>query len=254
MHHINLDQRNNTCSTCCCDPISMRAGETRLVVLNYAPWTVPIMANGGGQGLVPTPQLSIVENDDACHNDAIDGVAAPSVIGDVFVTNTALAVSTDLTLDLKSDVTPADNTFEFTLAPVSGPYHGSLVDSPLSGEGWLYRPEQGYIGYDQFWVEIKDAQSRKIIRPINITVGAANYIPPKGWGEKAAMGLQIDRSKLRVNQAQQTVSFPLYLPPSNDAETIDACRRYRITVKAFARDCENEFSHITCLDVTSTRC
>lgn len=254
MHHIDLDQRNNTCSQCCCDPISLRAGETRLVVLNYAPWTIPIIGNGGGPGLIGTPQISIEENDDSCHNDAIDGYAAPSTIDAVFVKNTALAVSTVLELDLKADTEPADNTFEFTLAPVSGPYHGTLTASPKNGEGWEYTPNQGYVGYDQFWVQIVDAQGRKIIRPVNINVGAAQDIPPFGWGEKAAMGVQINRSKVRVNQQQQTVSIPIYLPQSNDAQTVDGCRRYRITVKAYANDCDNEFTHITCLDVTSTRC
>lgn len=254
MHNINLDERNNTCSTCCCDPISLRAGETRPVVLNYAPWTIPIVGNGGGPGLIPMPQISIVENDSSCHNDAIDGFAAPSVIGDIFVKNTALAVSTELTINLKDDVIPADNTFEFTLVPVSGPHMGMITASPKSGIGWKYKPNTGVIGYDQFWVQIKDAQGRVIVRPININVGAATDIPPAGWGAAASMGLQIDRSKIRVNEQRQTVSFPIYFPPSNDAATIDGCRRYRVTVKAFARDCDNEYSHLTCLDVTSARC
>lgn len=254
MHQINLDQRNNTCSVCCCEAISLRAGETRPIVLNYAPWTIPIIGNGGGPGLIPQPQITITENDDSCHNDAIDGMLAPATLNQVFVKNTALAVSTDLTLDLKADVTPSNNVFEFTLAPVSGPYHGTLTASPKSGEDWVYSPVAGFVGYDQFWVEIKDAQGRKIIRPVNINVGAATDIPPKGWGQQFALGLQIDRSKIRVNPAQQTVSFPVYFPPSNDEQTIDGCRRYRVTIKAFARDCENEYTHITCLDVHSARC
>lgn len=255
MHVIDISDRHNdsSCSTCCCEPINMRAGETRLVTLNYAPWTIPIMANGG-PGLVPTPQVTITENDDSCHNEAIDGFAAPSTTGLYFVTNQAIAVNTPLTFNLLTDVAPAGNAFEFALHPVSGPYHGSLVATPANGNQWIYQPANGFVGYDQFWVEITDAQGRKIIRPVNINVGGATGIPPKGWGQAASMGLQIDRSKMKVNQKLQTVSFPMYMPPSNDASTIDACRRYRATIKAFARDCEEEYSHITCIDVTSARC
>jgi hypothetical protein len=230
----------------------MRAGETRLIVLNYAPWTIPIMANGG-PGLVPTPQVSIAEDSESCHNDAIDGFAPPTTLGSFFVTNLDLEAATALTMDLGSDVAPAGNTFEFKLHPVSGPYHGSLTATPETGE-WVYMPEANFTGYDQFWVEIVDGQGRKIIRPVNINVGGAEGNPPPYWGESKAMGLQIDRSKMRVNQTTQTVTFPAHMPPSNSADTIDACRRYKATVKAFARDCETEFSHITCIEVTSQRC
>lgn len=231
----------------------MRAGETRLMVLNYAPWTIPIMSNGG-PGLVPTPLISIVESEDSCHNEAIDGFAAPGVLGNVFVKNTALAANTELTLDLLSDVSPDSNTFEFRLHPVSGPSHGSLTDMPAGGEGWKYDPEAGFVGFDQFWVEVTDGQGRTIIRPVNINIGGATGNPPPGWGASKSMGPQIDRSKMRVNQTTQTITFPMYMPPSNDADSIDACRRYRATIKAYARDCENEFTHITCIEVTSQRC
>lgn len=256
MHAILIDDRHNQrggCATCCCEPISLRAGETQLVTLNYAAWTIPIMANGG-PGLIPTPQISIVEDATSCHNDAIDGFAAPATGGDIFVEPLALAINTTLTLDLTDDVTPANNAFEFTLHPVSGPYHGSLTASPLSGTSWVYEPAAGFTGYDQFWVKINDAQGRTIIRPVNINIGAATTIPPKGWGPAAAMGLQVDRSKLKVNSNLQTISFAIYMPPANDAETIDACRRYRATIKAFARDCDEEYTHITCIDVTSAGC
>lgn len=254
MHAIVITDRHNdsSCSTCCCEPMSIRAGETRLVTLNYAGWTIPIMANGG-PGLVPSPQVTIQENAESCHNEAIEGFATPTTLGEFFVTDLDLEAGTALALDLKSDVSPANNTFEFTLHPVSGPYHGALTAMPASGE-WEYTPDANFTGYDQFWVEIIDGQGRKIIRPVNINVGDAEGNPPVGWGAAKAMGLQIDRSKMRINSGLQTVSFPMYMPPANNADTIDACRRYKAILKAYARDCENEFTHVTCIEVTSQRC
>jgi hypothetical protein len=159
-----------------------------------------------------------------------------------------------LTVDLSTDVAPAGNTFEFALHPVSGPYNGSLTATPENGTSWVYKPNPGFVGYDQFWVEITDGQGRKIIRPININVGAATGNPPPYWGENRSMGVQIDRSRARYNRAMQTIDLPIYMPPSNDAETIDACRKYRITVKAYAQDCDNQYSHLTCIDVRSGKC
>lgn len=255
MLRIDIEDRHNNlggCAVCCCEPVSLRAGEVRLVTLNYAPWTIPIMSNGG-PGLVPTPEFSIAENNEGCNNSAIDGFAAPATTGLYFVTNQALALNTPLSYDLKDDVSPAGNTFEFRLVPVAGPYYGSLT-TPLNGTEWVYTPESGFKGYDQFWVEITDAQGRKLIRPVNINVGAADTIPPKSWGQNAAIGVQIDRSKVKINSQMQTVSFPLYLPPSNDCETIDGCKRYRVTIKAYGADCENTYSHITCMDVRCGGC
>lgn len=256
MLRIDIDERSNNqggCAVCCCEPISLRAGEDELVTLNYAPWVIPILSNGG-VGLMGTPEFSIEENSDGCSSSVIDGFAPPTTTGLYFINNQAVAVNTALTFDLKTDMSPAGNTYEFRLHPVAGPYHGTLTASPLNGNSWIYQPQQGFVGYDQFWVDIKDAQGRKITRPVNINVGGATAIPPKGWGQNAAMGLQIDRSKVKINSAQQTLSFPIYLPPSNGCDTIDGCRHYRATIKAYAQDCDNTYSHITCIDVRCRSC
>src|SRR5262245_26735315 len=47
--------QNAACGTCCCETINVRPGETNLMVINYAPWAVPIM----GKGLGCDPQFDI---------------------------------------------------------------------------------------------------------------------------------------------------------------------------------------------------
>lgn len=253
MHYINIDEKANGCAVCCCAPIGLRPGETRLVTLNYAPWTIPIMANGG-PGLVPTPEFAVTEDAASCSTAVIDTFAPPSVTGDVFNVALTTPANTAAALDLLSDVEPAGNTFEFRLVPLSGPYHGALTAMALDGAAWEYEPNQGFTGYDQFWVEITDAQGRKLIRPINIEVGAAQGVPPFGWGPAAVIGLRIDQSTVKLDQRQQTLSFAVSLPPSNGCETIDGCKRYRASIKAFARDCDRLFSHITCIDFHCAKC
>lgn len=253
IHDNHHGAQSGSCAVCCCEPLSLRAGETRLVTLNYAPWVIPIIA-GGGPGLVGIPDFSIEENSDACSTSAIDGFAPPEVLQTFFVAVQNIAVSTDLQFKLSDDLSPAGNAYSFKLVPVSGPYHGALIASPLDGDEWIYSPSAGYVGYDQFWVEITDAQGRTIIRAVNINVGGATGVPPKGWGPSASMGLQIDRSKIRVNRSTQTVAFPLYLPPSNSCDTIDGCKRYRVTTKAYAQDCDTTFTQISCIDVRCGGC
>lgn len=253
MHYINIDEKSNGCAVCCCAPIGLRPGEVSLITLNYAPWTIPIMS-GGGPGLVPTPDFSVVEDAGTCSTSEIDGFAPPSVGGDVFNAALALAVNTPLELDLVSDVAPAGNTFIFELVPMSGPYHGTLSAVTPNGAAWMYTPNTGFQGYDQFWVKVTDAQGRVLIRPVNIKIGVPTEVQPFGWGPNAATGVQIDRTTAKVDQRQQTLSFAVMLPPSNGCDTIDGCKRYRVSVKAFARDCDRQFSHISCFDVFCKKC
>jgi hypothetical protein len=257
MHYINVDDKSNSnggaCAVCCCAPIGMRPGERRLITLNYAPWTIPIMANGG-PGLVQTPEFAVAEDAESCSTAVIDTFAPPSVDGAVFNVELTTPLNTAALLDLVSDVSPAGNTFIFELVPLSGPYNGVLTAMAADGAAWEYEPNTGFQGYDQFWVKITDAQGRILIRPINLVVGVASVLPPFGWGPNAVVGVQIERSTVQVNSQMQTLSFVAMLPPSNECDTIDGCKRYRLTIKAPARDCERLFTHLTCIDFSCAKC
>jgi hypothetical protein len=239
-----------SCNTCCCEPLALRPGETELVTLSYVAWSVPI----SGRGLIPTPEITVTLDDSACTRAPIDGFEAPNTGNVLFNNPQDIPANAPTVFNLTSDTFPAGNSFEYRLVPVSGPLHGTLT-TPITGTAWTYTPQAGFNGYDQFWARITDAQGRSIVRPINLRVGAVAGNPPFGWGLAAAFtGLLIDRQHLQIDARLHRISFPIMLQPSGACDTIDGCRRYRITIKAFASDCERTLSRIDCFDVRCRNC
>src|SRR5690606_17624068 len=120
----------------------------------------------------------------------------------------------------------------------SGPMHGAL--KPTGNGTWDYTPFGGFVGYDAFWYETKDAQGRSVIRKVTIKVGnPITAEPPVGDG------LQIRQDTVSLNERLHTVEFPISMPFS--AQT---CETYRLTVRQLARDCDgNCYTHYFCADI-----
>lgn len=246
MLNVTIDERTGftassgagSCAVCCCEPIFMRPGETNLMVMNYAPWSVPL----GGQGVVPATELEIFRDSSTCSSAAIDGFALPSNSAYAY----AAAVSPVITpIPVNTNEAPALNVFDYTVVPLFGPKNGVLVAAPLTGL-WTYQPNNGFVGYDEIYYQMRDAQGRTFISAVRITVGAPVISAAQPFG---ALGLFIDRTKIKVDQRFQTISFPMFLAP--DARQCDV---FKVQIKQPARNCDDLFYHLTCFEVHVGKC
>lgn len=225
----------NMCNSCCCQNIGLRPGETNLMQINYAPWSVPI------GWISPTLEYSIEVDTASCPTAAIDGFGPPSNTFYDFTTpvNTALTP-----IDLTANASPAGNAFTYHLVPMTGPYNGVVVI--VNGIA-TYTPHQAFVGFDHFWYEMRDAQGRSIRRSVVIKVGAAVGAAPREW--TATMPV-IDVSKIKTDMTGQMVSFPIFMP-----YTCQGCETYRLTIKQPATDCDrNIFHHFSCFDIRCKDC
>lgn len=248
MLYVTIDSRDGgqsnagACAKCCCEPVNMRPGETNLMTINYAPWSVPL----GGRGIVGTPDIAVTRDATACSTGNIEGFGPPVVT----IPNQVTAVGADVAIDIETMTEPSGNVFSYALVPGMGPSNGVVVLTPPGS--FAYTPNAGFEGYDIFWVKVTDAQGRSIIRPVPVVVGdpvSKGILAPFGW---KSTDLVIDFVK--IDSRLQELSFAIRLPPSNDVATVEGCLHYRVTIAQPASDCDRIFKHITCFDVYSARC
>ncbi|MGL5734866.1 MAG: Ig-like domain-containing protein [Beijerinckiaceae bacterium] len=228
------------CSTCCCTAMSLRPGETNMIVLNYAGWSLPIAP----PGIVPTMDFSIEANDSSCPVTPIDGYLPPTNTNYLLST----PVSTTLSIDLGLNAAPAGNTFSFEIMPLSGPSRGQLIQTGVPGSGTFdYVPNGGLMGFDYFSYQMTDAQGRSVIRTVRISIG--NHLDRPDAARLSLLPF-IDANRIRVNQLDQTVSFPIYMPLS-----CRSCDEFRLMIRQPARDCDrNEYNHLSCFDIRCKDC
>lgn len=242
MLYFDADPRDgapagSVCNACCCLPLSLRRGETNMVTVNYAAWSVPIAP----PGLVTGFDYSIDLDTSACLTSAVDGFLPPN---NAYYSLVTLADQT-LAINLAASVTPALNTFSFTVDSLSGPASGSLIR--VSEGVYNYIPAAGFQGWDHFWYTTIDGQGRRVTRSVIIRVGNAIGLPPAQW---AATKPYIDRTKVTINARMQTVSFPIYMPPS-----CQGCNVYRLNIKQPAQDCDRTtYVHLSCYDIRCRDC
>ena len=244
MHYFIADPRDGIhgsgCNTCCCQRLGMRPGESNAIKIDYAPWVLPF---GNGAQLVAPLDIQVERDSSACSNEPIDGFAAPSN-SLRFVNVTAPTPATEI--DLGATATPGANTFEYRVSPLNGPRFGSIA--PYSGDWtngeFTYLPSSGFEGTDVIWFDQRDAQGRVYTFPVQMRVGA------NAPTAATKTGLYADSTRASFNPHSYVASIPITLAP--DART---CERYRMTVKATARDCDgNLFTHYSCYDVTPGQC
>lgn len=240
-HNLTVDPRDGyssggSCQVCCCAEVKLRPGETNLMRINYAPWSLPI----GGPGVIPEMSYT-VEVTSTCSDQAIDGFGPPSNI----IPNLAAALNAVVTLDWSLTATPAGNTFSYAIVPLQGPSHGLATISPAGVI--TYTPNNGYTGRDYFHVKMTDAQGRSVIYPAYVDVGATGAALPR---EALATTPFIDVSKVSYLQGPQHVQFPIYMPVM-----CRPCDSYKMTIKQPARDCNgNVYHHFSCYTITCNDC
>ena len=222
------------CSTCCCQPLSLRPGETNRMVIDYSAWSLPI------GWVVPTPQFSIEECGSTCDTSAVDGFGPPSNTN--YTPTTANNTAVDV--DLGANASPAGNTYTYRLVGLSGPLNGQVAQN---GAVFTYTPNAQFQGYDYFDFEMEDAQGRKTKYTVRITVGTPQVGPD---ASRMASVPYIDRGAIKVDEKLQLVSFPITMPT-----TVDDCQSFRLTIKQPAKDCDcNIYQHFACFDVKVSNC
>lgn len=243
MLRFNADPRDgvpqgNACDTCCCQPVQMRPGETNLIEINYAPWSMQI----GNPGIIHGIAYNFELNADACDTSLIEGFTPPTHTNQLLTT----PLNTPLVIDLTTGVGPdAANIVSYELVPFSGPSYGGVEITAL-GE-FTYTPATGWTGRDYFSFEVTDAQNRTVIRHVEVTVGDAS---PVRQLSRLSLAPYVDISKVVTNHRSQIVRIPLYMPFS-----VKPCERYKLTISQKAQDCDGvTFNHFMCLDVTSKPC
>lgn len=242
MLYFDVDARDGgpagTCNTCCCQSMTLRPGETNRMMLNYAPWALPL------GWVVPTPQFTIETDNSSCPTGEQDGFVDP--------TNTNYSLTTPagapLNIDLSDNVAPPNNEFTYRLLGLAGVEHGSLVQVGTSGGPlFMYTPAPGFQGYDYFDFQTEDAQGRTITNTVTINVGQHSQ---RRDNSRTATVPYIDRNAIVVDRQMQTVSFPIHMPVS-----VDNCQSFRLTIRQPAKDCDgNLYQHLACFDISPKTC
>jgi hypothetical protein len=224
----------SSCSTsCCCEQLQLKPGETNRILLDYSAWALPI------GDIVETTQFHIEEDNSTCATDPIDGFLPP--------TNSprlaTVAVNTAAVISLATGQLPAGNTFVYRVVPLSGPERGTVS---IAGGVATYTPNTGFQGYDYFIYEVEDAQGRTVRYPVQVNVGVHNELPVAG-----AMSLvpYVDRRAVTVNNNMKTVGFPVHMPL-----TVAPCQKFTLHVKQPARDCDTVYHHLSCFNISSKDC
>lgn len=227
------------CNTCCCQQLHMRPGETDKMVVNFAPWSVPI----GGPGLIAGgTQINISRDSSGCVESSIDGFAPPALGNTTeFTALPGAATVIDVTDD---GITPAGNTFSYRVLPMAGPANGA-INNPNNGPEFSYTSNAGFKGLDSFYVEVTDAQGRKLIQLVVISVGNPGPAVPASLPS----GLYVDQTKIHVDARAHQISFPITLLP--DARS---CEKFKLEIRQTTRDCDNVYSHYSCFDVFVGKC
>lgn len=251
MYLVTVDPRDGgssstgVCNKCCCEPIGMRAGETQMLTVNVAPWSVPL----GGRGIVPPVLIDVQPNTESCGAQVIDGFANPNFVAPALDVASTPPVSPQV-IDYKTGATPSGNEFSFKLEPLTGPSYGSVVVDP-AGLAWSYTPNPQFSGYDSYWVRMTDAQGRSVVKEQVLRIGNPVALPPYTLGKS---GLVIDRSKIQINSMLHQIQIPLYLAPNAGCDTIEGCIKYRATFKITVDDCNNLLTIYQCFDVFCVKC
>lgn len=245
MLQFNADGRDggpsgSSCSSCCCENFSLRPGETNLMKINYAPWSLPL----GSPGIIPTMEFAIEDISAGCPTNAIDGFAQPQNSN---LTLAGLENAVQV-VDLAAGALPAGNTFTFGVVALTGPNNGVLTATGAVGAGqYTYTPNPSFVGHDYFTYTTTDAQGRVVTNEVLITVGTPLVAPDRA---RTATVPFIDVTKIVTDQRLQVVSFAITMPA-----TVQACNTYKLTIKQKAQDCaRNVYEHLMCFEIIGRDC
>ncbi len=236
MYHFTADdmQQGNPCAVCCCEPLGLKPGTTTKVMINYAPWAVPI----GRLHCMPSFDL---EQKDTCGMTA----GAPVKTGGLPVAFDT-PINTLLEGDLKTKITDPDAgaaPLKFKALNLYGPEYGVLTLEP---DGLFdYAPTPGYEGPDRFYVTATDETSKSTTFEVLIGVGSTSSATMKETPH-----VSVDPASASINQQYFTGSFAVKVSPA-----ADLCEVWRLTVKMQALDCECIcYDRTDCYDIQMVKC
>jgi Bacterial Ig domain len=232
MLHITVDDYHNgqnACLKCCCEPLALKPGTTTKVLVNYAPWGVPI-----GQ-LHCDPQFQL---------DLMDTCPAPLGANLPPQATAEVKFSTPMNAQLESTLAnsisdPEGLTVTFKVLPLYGPKHGKLT---LQTNGaFTYMPQWNYFGEERFYVTASDgihSATFEVMIAIGIDTALMAHAPHIIIGTPT------------VDKRFCTVSFPVTMMPN-----ADPCEVWRLTVLQAAIDCGCTcYTRTDCFDVKVAAC
>lgn len=229
------------CNTCCCAAFTMRPGETNLLQINYAPWSVPL----GGRGLTEGTNYKATKNTDGCATGDVAGFAPPT---NEHISLTAVTGVPEV-FDMLPSALPTGNSFTFELIDLVGGFsHG---DATLTSAGVLtYNATAGFVGYDVGYYRMTDGQGRVFQGFIGISVNGGAIGSTENNYRDTSFVPYIDPSRIIVNKAQHFVQLPIYMPA-----IALPCEVYRLEIQQTAMDCNNNvFTHYSCYDISAGNC
>ena len=222
-----------SCIPCCCEPLFLKPGTITKVLVNYAPWSVPV-----GQ-LHCVPQFAI-EQMETCpvlvgsnqppHIHSLDGMVR-------FDTGTNMHLDGNFG-DKISD--PDGDPLVYKVHPMYGPQHGRLQLDPNGP--FAYDPTPNYKGEERFYISVSDGKNPAVIFETLIAVGIdAGLMAPTP---------HIVVGTPTINKQYHTVSFPVGLMPN-----ADPCEVWRLTVLQAAIDCGCDcYTRTDCFDIKVASC
>jgi hypothetical protein len=209
-------------------------------MIDYGEWVIPL----GGRGLSSQTAFEIEKIVDS---SVVGGNQPPTIPFLPFHTNMNDPLADSLVPDV---VDPEGDAMTFKALSIYGPKKGKLV---LQSTGsFVYTPNTGYVGYDNFFFEVKDGVSRPVVGEVLIAVdptGPAAPLPGPN-ANQLTPDVVVRQATVVVNNRANTVSFLVEVSPAARVGDV-----YRLTVRQQALGCDSEvYYHVSCYDITIGKC
>jgi VCBS repeat-containing protein len=228
---FNVDDAiRDSCQVCCCEQVNLKPGTTSRIVINYAPWAVPI----GRLHCEPEFDLSQMA---ACGLSP----GAPVKTGGA---NVAFDTPMDTPLqgDFKTKISDPDGgDLTFKAVPFHGPKYGTVAIKPDGT--FTYNPPGGQNGSDRFYVSATDETDKTSVFEVLIGIGTTSsatmtetpHVIVDSWS---------------VNYQYYTVNVAVKVAPN-----ADICEVWRLTAHMQAIDCEAIcYDRTDCYDIRMSKC
>lgn len=231
MLQFNVDEATrDSCQVCCCEQVTLKAGTTSQLIINYATWAVPI-----GR-LHCEPQFAL-EQMAAC---GISPGAPAKVDGENVAYDTDKDTEIEDTLETKI-VDPEGSVLTFKITPFHGPKHGT-IELEQSGL-FSYTPEGGYVGEDRFYVTATDVTKKSATFEVLISVGQNN-------SSNMTETPHVTVEAYTVNYANYFIKVAVKIAPN-----ADKCEVWRLTARMKAIDCNCTcYDREDCFDIRMSNC
>lgn len=234
MQSYTIDPRDgfragDSCNTCCCVSVPVKAGEIQSLKINYAAWVIPLR----GRGLTQNTTITV----DVKH--IADPAIATTPLTDTTPMNTNLMDSlSSLAVDPESD------PLTFSLAALYGPDHGEIV---IQADGdFVYTPATGFQGVDRFYWQVTDGNSDPVIQQAVVSVGTI----PAGESNAFRPVIVIPKKRVKLDSSFSAVTMAIDVSPVAKPGDI-----YRMNVRQQALDCDCEpYYHVSCWDLIISKC